>query len=109
MSRFVENAVKLMSAAESAIEAGHVPSDMTILISAEGGIRMVADSDWPLDSLQAFHGASTAYRVSRRNEKVRIEGREGMRTCFFESEEPARAARLILGGGRAYTVLAAAV
>ena len=47
MSRFVANAVSLLDAAENASRAGHTPSDMTILISPEGGIRMIADSDWP--------------------------------------------------------------
>ena len=107
VSLFVENAVKLLGAAENAIESGHVPTDMTILISPQGGIHMVANSDWPLDSLQAYHGASTAYRVSRQNEKVRIDGREGARTCRFESEDTQLAARLILGSRVAnYSVLA---
>ena len=97
VSLFVENAVKLLGAAENALESGHVPTDMTILISPHGGIHMVANSDWPLDSLQSYHGASTAYRVSRNNEKVRIDGREGNRTCRFESENTQLAARLILG------------
>ena len=106
MSLFVENAVKLLSAAEHAMESGHVPTDMTILITPGGSIRMVADSDWSLDSLQSYHGASTAYRVSRQNEKVRVDGREGARTCRFESEDTQRAARFILGGIFNYSVLA---
>jgi hypothetical protein len=99
----MDNAVRIFDAAESAVEAGHTPSEMTILISAEGAIRMVADSDWPLDSLQAFHGARMAYRVSEKDAKVRVEGRAGSRTCLFETEKPERAARLLLGysGGAA--------
>jgi hypothetical protein len=100
VSRFVENAVKLMDAAETAVQTGHSPSHMTILLGCEGGIRMIADSDWPLDSLQAYHGASTVYRVSERQEKVRVEGREGLRTCLFESPSPQQAARMILGGNK---------
>ena len=49
----MDNAVEILDAAESAVRSGQAPSDMTILITQEGGIRMVADSDWPLDSLQA--------------------------------------------------------
>ena len=96
MSRFVDNAVEIFNAAESALQAGQTPADMTILISAEGGIRMVADSDWPLDSLQAHHGARMAYRVSQRASIVRVEGRAGSRTCLFETAKPERAARLLL-------------
>lgn len=107
MSRFVENAVKLMKAAESAAEAGHSPTDMAILISAQGNIRMVANSDWPLESLQRYHGSRTAYRVSKQNDKVRVDGREAGRTCTFESEDPNTAARLILGGFPTYSFLPA--
>ena len=78
------------------LRSGHTPSDMTILITAEGGIRMVADSDWPLDSLQAHHGARMAYRVSQSASIVRVEGRAGSRTCLFETAKPERAARLLL-------------
>jgi hypothetical protein len=70
---------------------------MTILIGVEGGIRLCADSDWPLDSLAAEHGARTAYRVSHRNGSVRVEGREGSRRCLLESKTPAHTARLLLG------------
>jgi hypothetical protein len=66
---------------------------------------MIADSDWPLDSLQAHHGASMAYRITQEREKVRVEGREGLRTCQVETPNPARAARLILGRGTGHSLL----
>ncbi len=104
MSSFVDNAVQILDAAENAVRSGHTPSDMTILISAEGGIRMVADSDWPLESLQAHHGARMAYRVSQRASAVRVEGRAGSRTCLFETEKPERAARLLLNQSPNYNL-----
>jgi len=85
-----------MEAAESAVQAGHTPSDLTVLITDEGGIRMVADSDWSLDALQLHHGARMAYRVSQTAAHVRVEGRAGSRTCLFETAKPERAARLLL-------------
>jgi hypothetical protein len=98
VSRFVENAANLLDAAESAVQSGHTPSHLTILLGCEGGIRMIAESDWPLDSLQTHHGAKAVYRISEANEKVRVEGREGGRTCVFETPKGPSAARLILGG-----------
>jgi hypothetical protein len=95
VSRFVDNALQILSAAESAVESGHTPSDMTILITPEG-IRMIADSDWPLESLQLHHGAEMAYRVSQSAIIVRVEGRTGSRTCLLETAKPARAARALL-------------
>lgn len=85
-----------MDAAESASSHGESCSDMTILITAEGAIRMVADSDWPLDSLAWHHGAQSAYRVSDRRGSVRVEGREGSKTCVLESAKPAQIARMLL-------------
>ena len=90
--------MQILDAAESALQSGQTPTDMTILISAEGGIHMVADSDWPLDSLQSHHGAKMAYRVSQNASHVRVEGREQSRTCVFETMKPERAARILLGG-----------
>ena len=96
MSRFVDNAVQILNAAESAVESGHTPSDMTILITPEGGIRLVANCDWPLESLKSHHGAKMAYRVSHNDAIVRVEGRADSRTCLFETAKPERAARLLL-------------
>jgi len=90
--------MQIFDAAETAAKSGQAPSDMTILISPTGGIHMVADSDWPLDSLQMHHGATMAYRVSQSGEVVRVEGREQSRTCLFETAKPERVARMMLGG-----------
>jgi hypothetical protein len=96
VSGFIDNAVSILSAAEGAVESGHGPSDVTILIMPEGSIRMIADSDWPLESLQMEHGARMAYRVNQIASIVRVEGRAGSRTCLFETAKPERAARLLL-------------
>jgi hypothetical protein len=102
VSRFLDNAAQILEAAESAVQSGHTPTAMTILISAEGGIHMVADSDWPLDSLQLHHGAKMAYRVSQSASVVRVEGRADSRTCLFETVKPERAARLLLNSSPSY-------
>jgi hypothetical protein len=102
VSRFVDNAAQILDAAENAVRTGHAPSDMTILITQEGGIRMLADSDWPLDSLQAETGAKMAYRVSQSASVVRVEGRAGSRTCLFETAKPERVARLLLNRAPSY-------
>ncbi len=54
---------------------------------------MLADCDWPLDTLQADRGAGMVYRISQQGEHVRLEGRAGRRTCLFETEKPDGAAR----------------
>lgn len=91
VSLFAEHAAQILSAAESAGSC----SDMTILVGPDG-IHMLADSDWPLDSLLRHHGARAAYRVSGRQGGIRVEGREGSRRCVLESAAPANIARLML-------------
>jgi hypothetical protein len=91
-----DQARNILDAAESATRHGQACSEMTILIGPEGNIRMVADSDWPLDSLARHHGAQSAYRVSADTGHIRVEGRDGMRRCLLESVAPSRIARLLL-------------
>lgn len=80
-----------------AASRGEPCSGITILIRQDGGIHMLADSDWPLDSLVLEHGARTAYRVSERNGSVRVEGREGLKKCVLESPGPRKIAQMLLG------------
>ena len=96
VSHLAEQARNILDAAESASRSGQVCSEMTILVGPEG-IRMLADSDWPLDSLVRHHGAQSAYRVSQHAGSIRVEGREGTRRCVLESVSPAHTARLLLG------------
>jgi hypothetical protein len=93
VSRFTEQAQNILEAAESAGS----PTHMTILIAADGHIKMFADSDWPLDSLTWHHGAKTAYRVTEQSGSVRVEAREGQRTCVLESKSQMQIARFLLG------------
>lgn len=83
VSRFAEHAESILDAAVCAGES----SDLTFVIGA-GGIRVFADSDWPLDRVRQHHGADAAYRVTMREGKVRVEGCDGARRCVLES--PAR-------------------
>jgi hypothetical protein len=96
VSRFVDTAVEILEAAENVARAGQAPSELTFLIGMEGGIRIVADSDWPLDSLQREHGARMAYRLSPTQGRISVDGREGSRTCHLEADPPARTARFLL-------------
>ena len=96
VSRFLDNAARVFEAAESASQAGTPPSDMTIVIGEEGGISLMAGSDWPLDSLQIETGAQMVYRVRQQDGRVLVEGRAGARTCSFAAEQPKVVARRLL-------------
>jgi len=100
VSRFAHQAQDLLDAATAAAH-GEACTEMTILIGADGGIRMCAESDWPLDSLAREHGARAAYRITGRDGVVRVEGRangtDGLQRCVLQSESTARMARMLLG------------
>ena len=81
---FAQRAQELLEAAI----AGPAGSEMTVLIGHDGAIQLCADSDWPLESLARERGARSAYRVSSNRGGVRVEGREGLRTCVLESSRP---------------------
>jgi hypothetical protein len=58
---------------------------MTIVIGEDGGIHMLADSDWPLESLVLHHGAGAAYRVTQEGNIVRVEAREPLPALYFRA------------------------
>jgi hypothetical protein len=104
VSRFLQNAARILEAAES-VSGSHesIFPEMTISIGPEGGIRMVAQgTGLPLDVLQDQLGAQMIYRVTQQESSVRLEGRAGSRTCLFEAEKPDGAARILLGDGPRY-------
>lgn len=106
MSRFLDNAASIFETAESGAEAGMMPSDVTILVGVEGGIRVVAGtSDWPLDSLRTTRGAEMAYRISSASGRVRVEGRSRSESCLMETEARPQAAAFILRDQPRYTLV----
>jgi len=88
----LDHATELFDAIERCTKAGERPSEMTILVGPSGQINMLADCDWPLESLLEHRGAGMVYRISRHGEVVRLEGRAGTRTCLFETAKPDGAA-----------------
>ena len=96
MTGFWENAKQILEAAENVVLAGEIPSQMSILLGGPGGIHIVADSDWPLDSLQREYGAKAAYRVNGGDRGVTVDGRDGQHTCHLESASIAQMARALL-------------
>jgi hypothetical protein len=95
VSRFLDDAAGIFDVAQSAADSA-AGSGLTILMGVEGGIRMLADSDWPLASLAAHHGASAVYRVHHTQGTVTVDGRSGGRTCHLAGEPPAAIARHLL-------------
>jgi len=97
VSLFAEHVQQLLDAAQSAASEGETCSEMTILIGQDNQIHMIADSDWPLETLARDRGAKAAYRVTGQGRNIRVEGREGPRQCIMKAPHPAHTARLLLG------------
>ena len=104
MDTFLEDAGAILEAAQCASLATSDPASFTILIGPEGGIHMLTDSDWPLASLEAHHGARTIYRIDHAHGQVVVEGRCGGSRCRLESEHPQAAARRLLAGPHLITL-----
>lgn len=86
---FAQRAQELLETAM----AGPAGSEMTVLVGQDGTIRLCngpegQGAEWPLEALARERGARAAYRVTSSGSKVRVEGREGMRTCVLESLRP---------------------
>jgi hypothetical protein len=97
VSQFLQNAQEIFEAAESSAAAGHPTSEYTILLgSPQGGIHMVANSDWSLAALRLEHGAKLAYRVSNIAGRVTVDGNEAQRSCHMEGLTPAKTAEFLL-------------
>jgi hypothetical protein len=102
----LKNAERILETAVSAEGVELESGTLAILIGQDGGIRMVMNTDWPLESLQAHHGASAAYRISRTGSQVRVEGKSRTSSCVLESEPAGAAARRILADRRHYLLAA---
>ncbi len=97
VSQFLERASQLLDAAESASARGEACSGLTVLIGHDGALSLIAQNDWPLDSLAEDRCSRTAYRVSESSGQLSVEGREGSRRCLLASTNTAATARLLLG------------
>ena len=96
MRDFLDNAGRIFETASATGGAGLPSGSVSILIGPDGAVRMILDSDWPLASLEAHHGARAAYRVSRTATQLRVEGKSRDASCLLESEPaPAIARRLL--------------
>ena len=102
VSRLLDNATRILEAAETMRTAGHEAADWCILVGPSGELHMVADSDWSLDSLKKHHGASLAYRVRQQDGRICVEGKDDRRDIEISSNNSSRVVRLLLPERRNY-------
>jgi hypothetical protein len=87
VSSFLREVEEIFAAAR---QGGPEDCDLAILVSGDGGIHMVAGSDWGLEPLRVRHGATTAYRIARNGGHVRLEARSADYSCVLRSDQHGR-------------------
>ena len=85
MDGFLETAARILDGAKSAVQTGHYEPVWTVLTGGLCGIRMIADTDWPLESLRRENSADCAYRVTVTRQNVAVEGISRSNRCRLES------------------------
>ncbi len=86
MDTFLANAEKILDTAEAATRWPGEASELTFLVGYHGHIEIIAQTDWPLESLCRERGAAAGYRLVRRGGRVTVEGRSLARSCRLESQ-----------------------
>jgi hypothetical protein len=85
MDSFFENARRIFEVASSAGSYGN--DDFALLIQPDGGLHFVMESPFSIEAAAAHNGATTAYRITRSREGVRVEGRSAGRCCVVETRD----------------------
>ena len=102
VNQLLENANRILDAAESMRVAGHTGADWSILVGSQGAIHMVSGSDWPLEALRFQHGATQAYRVIHKDDEIQVECKDGQRDIRIRSQAENHLLKLLLPERRDY-------
>ncbi len=85
MDGFLETAARILDGAKSAVQIGHYEPVWTVLTGGLCGIRMIADTDWPLESLRRENSADCAFRVTVTRTNVAVDGVSRTSRCRLEA------------------------
>lgn len=96
--------MKAMEAMQSAANAGMTVDDWAVFIGPEGGYQMIAGYEGSLDALAWDRGARQAWRMTRRNGELLVEGKEGDRSCELVSPLPRPSVKLLVAQCAVYSV-----
>lgn len=93
-----------MDAMQSGAHAGMAVDDWVVFIGPEGGYQMIAGYEGSLDALAWDRGARQAWRVTRRDGGLLVEGREGGRRCEIRTPRPRPSVKQLLAQCAVYSV-----
>lgn len=95
MSQFLTTAANLLDAAVAAHSVQAPAAGVTVLVDHGGGLTLLTQADWPLESLARERGAREAYRVHEGADRLFVEGRAGAKACLLSAAKPDEAARTL--------------
>jgi hypothetical protein len=62
------------------------PAELFLLVDRSGGVRMIDQTGWSVQALQAEFGAASIFLVKRRGSKVTVEAWAGAESCMLQRE-----------------------
>ena len=80
VSSFLDHAEQIFEVARQSCE----PEELTIRLNREGGIHILAGSDY------SYTSSDTTYRMRRGQGVVEVQGQSGSRTCLLRTDRAAR-------------------
>lgn len=96
--------MKAMEAMRSGANAGMTVDDWVVFIGPEGGYQMIAGYEGSLDALAWDRGARRAWRMTRKDGELVVEGREGDRSCELCAPAPRPSVKQLVGQCAVYSV-----
>lgn len=96
MDRFLADAANILQTGLNVLASGRQPSDLVILTGVDGQNQLLAECDWPLETIRIERGAHCAYRISSHLGTVVVEGAQQGRRCRLEES----AVRSLTSSGR---------
>lgn len=86
-----ENAQRIFAVASSGQDScQNENQDFALLIKPDGSLHFVMESPFSIEGAAIHAGAQTAYRVTRSQHGVRVEGRNAFTECVLEQRDPRR-------------------
>jgi hypothetical protein len=83
---FLEHAQQILDVARS--DSSGSAEDFALLIRPDGGLHFIMETPFTLEAASQYGGAQSAYRVTRSQAGVRVEGWSAGRTCRIEERSP---------------------
>jgi hypothetical protein len=83
---FFEHAQQILEVAQS--DSSGSMEDFALLIRPDGGLHFIMETPFTLEAASQYGGARSAYRVTRSEAGVRVEGFSAGRKCLIEERSP---------------------